>query len=215
MHVGNGVDQRWKGSIVWQGKKSASVYIEEGPERSVDPVITLISALPKPQRRDWMLEKATELGLTEFLPCEFERSARERLPVQRFERVVREAASQSRRWYLPQSSKSVQSRDLPELLKDRMRNGTNVYLLDLPVRDNLLEPLDLFRSLEKAESRTVVVGPEGGFTHGERDEWALLREDFPQQCFQVALGKNVLRVETAAIAFLSYLSISMVGKLNT
>lgn len=140
--------------------------------------LTIASAIPKGDRAEWMVQKLTEIGVAEIalLHCarsivrwEGERGARQR---SRLERVAREAAMQSRRTWLPRVIG-------PEAFTTiALRPGTV-----------LAEPSGVAAGEVAEECRTIVIGPEGGFSEDE------LANGLPM----VRLGEQVLRIETAAL----------------
>ncbi len=137
---------------------------------------TLICAVPKGDRPDFIVQKATELGVGAVLFAPFERSVvrwdtrRAGGQLERLRRIGREAAMQSRRLTLPHVE--LITADDPRL------HGRGVAAAEPGG-----PPFDA------AWTSTIVVGPEGGFTEGELATW-------PRR---VGLSSNVLRVETAAM----------------
>ena len=141
-----------------------------------EPAATAVfSAIPKGDRPEWMVQKLTEVGVTSMGFIECARSvvqwdaARRPRQMERLRRIAREAAMQSRRLWLPHV------RDVVPF--DEAIKSINCAIAD-PDGDELDATID-----------TVLVGPEGGFTEGERNSGAR----------RVALSANVLRVETAAL----------------
>ncbi len=171
------------------------VVIEKLRGREPGLETELYAALIRFERLEWMLEKATELGLSRFhaFPAErsekgLEMAARKRLP--RWERVAREASEQSRRTVLPRICEPLD--DLPLLA----RNLTTGFLLDeLPDAPPILSAVPKERGLEDRVG--ILVGPEGGWTERERIRLAAAGWT------RVSLGTQVLRAETAAIAALA------------
>jgi 16S rRNA (uracil1498-N3)-methyltransferase len=163
------------------------------------PVIhtTLFAALIKFERFEWMLEKATELGIGEVTPVQTERSekgleqaARKRLA--RWQRIAREASEQSRRVRLP-------SIELPIGLADALRAGVgHRFALDEAGGHPIFAALPEVRQL--GDRVALLVGPEGGWTDRERTEIAAAGWS------AVSLGGHILRAETAAIAGLAILN---------
>ena len=153
---------------------------ETAPVQEPAPIqLTIASAIPKGDRAEWMVQKLTELGVTEiaFLHCarsvvrwEGERGVRQ---LQRMRRVAREAAMQSRRVWLPALTGPVPT--------DTMLSRPHAVLA---------EPAGSTRDQLPFRPSTVVVGPEGGFSPEE------LSVDVPW----LRVGDQILRVETAAIA---------------
>ena len=139
------------------------------------PRAAVLSAIPKGDRPEWIVQKLTEVGVTSmgFIHCarsvvQWDATRRLR-QMERLRRVAREAAMQSRRLWLPQLCDVV---PFEEAIK-----SINGAIAD-PDGDDLDAVVD-----------TVLVGPEGGFTEGELGAAAR----------RVSLSANVLRVETAAL----------------
>jgi 16S rRNA (uracil1498-N3)-methyltransferase len=174
--------------------------------RTLEPVaaapetvrLILCAALVKFDHFEWMIEKATELGVAEIVPFEavrsergLERAAHKR--VERWRRVALEASQQARRARLPEIT---EPQTLAEVLR---RPATYRFALDEdPAAPPILNALPDRRSPE--ESVALLTGPEGGWTSEERAEfraagWA-----------PVSLGPLILRAETAAMAGLAVVS---------
>ncbi len=146
------------------------------------PPVTVGFALTKGERPDWAVQKLTEVGVDRILLLETVRSvvrlgadAAERR-VQRWRRVAREAAVQSRRTFLPQVVGVV---PLSDVLADAGNEPGRAVCLAEPGG----EPPSLSRPV-------VLVGPEGG--------WA--PEELGQGLPALGLGPSVLRTESAAVA---------------
>jgi 16S rRNA (uracil1498-N3)-methyltransferase len=174
------------------------------PVLSPEPVVrtTVLASLIRFERFEWMLEKATELGVARVVPVQAERSekgleraAGKRLP--RWNRIVREASEQSRRARLPEIGAAV---DLAEALGIE---ASLRYVLEEGEAPPLLSALPADR--KPGESIALLVGPEGGWTDRERRQIAASRND---NSFwrPVSLGNEILRSETAAIAALAILN---------
>ena len=159
--------------------------------------LTLIAAMVKFDRFEWMIEKATELGVERILPMEATRSERgllerSRKRAERWRRIALESSQQSRRTTVP---------DILPAVRFQASLGESAgyrYFLDEAGAPALLELLPAER---KASDQTaVMIGPEGGWTNGERESataagWSL-----------ASLGPLILRAETAAVAALSLVS---------
>jgi len=161
----------------------------EPPPHPAD--VTLCAALVKFDHFEWMIEKATELGVTEIVPVEAVRTEKGLLHaahqrVERWRRIALEASQQSRRAILPQIQE-------PEKL-------AGVLKRNLPLKLALDEEggAPLVSALKKSVPHgAVLVGPEGGWTEEERSEFLALGWT------QISLGPLILRAETAAIAALA------------
>jgi 16S rRNA (uracil1498-N3)-methyltransferase len=160
--------------------------------------VHLYPALFKFDRFEWMVEKATELGVTSLHPFEAARSERglaeaARKRIARWERIALEASQQSRRTHLP-------SIHMPTQLKAALDVETPVRLLldeesSAPPILSVVDDLSSSRSVD--DSIALIAGPEGGWTEEEK---SLLRTAGWRPC---SLGQTVLRAETAAIAAIS------------
>jgi 16S rRNA (uracil1498-N3)-methyltransferase len=159
--------------------------------------ITLLQSLPKGRKFEWILQKGTELGVTDFWPLltqhtvtrPNERSLRSKLA--RWRRIVTEAAEQSRRAIVPQVHPP---RTLHEACGP-IAPGTLALLLTVHA-----EAVPLREALGAADAPCALrlyVGPEGGFSTVEVE---MARE---AGIVLVSLGSRILRAETAPIAALS------------
>jgi 16S rRNA (uracil1498-N3)-methyltransferase len=158
-------------------------------EETTSYAVTLATAIPKGDRFDWLVEKATELGAERLVPLVTERSVVDprNSKLDRLRRMIIEACKQCRRSRLMALESPIQWADW---LK-REREGLRL----LAARDGL--PW-LQRPPGLSSGRVLLaVGPEGGFT---ADEEAQARA---VGWHPIRLGANVLRVETAGIAGLA------------
>jgi 16S rRNA (uracil1498-N3)-methyltransferase len=160
------------------------------------PVRTILcAAIIKFDHFEWLIEKATELGVAEIVPViavrterGLDKAAEKRL--ERWRRIAVEASQQSRRTYLPIVHES-------RALEDAYSIAANYrYALD---EDPGGAPFMAALPADRAASDKVaiLVGPEGGWTAEER-------EGFQKAGWtRVTMGPLILRAETAAIAALS------------
>ena len=153
--------------------------------------ITLVAALIKFDRFEWMIEKATELGVERILPVETARSEKGLFEAsgkrtERWIRIARESSQQSRRVRAPEILPAVRLEvSLGEPAEHR-------YWLEEAGAPPLLRRLPA--SPQPFASVALFIGPEGGWTDGERAQ-AVTAGWQP-----VSLGPLVLRAETAAAA---------------
>ena len=168
------------------------------PARKTSPIV-LGQALIKSDKMEWVIQKATELGVDTLVPIHSAHSVikprPERLDHQRtrWERIARDAAQQSERWTIPtianpvdlvQVCRQYASAPVKGLLVERSR-GCSLGTMPLPQ--------------DQQHPIVLLVGPEGGWT---ADEQRLAQE---QGFLPLTLGPRILRAETAAIAALSIL----------
>lgn len=176
--------------------KIVSVHDEERPAHGIH----VVTAVPKGDRMETMLDMLCQLGVGRITPVLFEHSA----PgsgsgrAARWRRVVVESCKQSRRNHLPAIDEPVELVNWLSAPSMRPR-----WLAD---PDGVsLSPLLVGAARPGVGPPVVVIGPEGGVTDGERR--ALVDEGFEPVC----LGYGLLRVETAAIAVAAAWSIHTCG----
>ncbi|HIE64332.1 MAG: 16S rRNA (uracil(1498)-N(3))-methyltransferase [Nitrospira sp.] len=174
---------------------------EEGPPEENRPMIRLGIGLLKGEKMDWVVQKATELGVVRISPLVTQRVIARPRPdrakhqQRRWEKIAREAAQQSGRWKIP-------SLDLPASLPDFMMEtaGERLKMMFIQEASQKLAIRELIGSLSDfslAPQATLLIGPEGGWVQSERDGGV-------QQGFTpLSLGPRTLRAETAALAALS------------
>jgi len=138
---------------------------------------------------NFMIQKATELGVTKFLPVIFERTIVRKINKERLEKVIIEAAEQSNRITIP----SIED---PQKLKSFLSNDMDLIFTDLNT-DNT--KIDLKKLTTKPTC--VIIGPEGDFSEEEREE--ILKFNHVQP---IKINENILRSETAVISALSIIN---------
>lgn len=159
------------------------------------PMLTLVQAIPKADKFEWVLQKATELGVSEIWPVYSDHavvkpSARDAQKVERWQRICDEAARQcGRTWGVRvQPSMGV-------LEAGRSLSGPGLHRL-VVLDERSPRPFRSAFAPSNAASQAVAlfVGPEGSFSEAERAALATFHAHF------VHLGPAILRTETAAIA---------------
>lgn len=183
-------------------KASVQLLLERILPASRDslPMVTLAVSLIKEQRWDWMLQKATELGVSAIQPLITERSvirledAAVPKKLERWRAVLRSAAEQSEGLFIPEIY-------APLTLDDFLHtSGDKGLRLLLQERGENRKPLKAaLRQMSPEQTFLLAVGPEGGWSPAELS--AFEQADFTG----VSLGQRILRAETAAIAALSAL----------
>jgi 16S rRNA (uracil1498-N3)-methyltransferase len=159
----------------------------------------LHAALIKFDHFEWIVEKATELGVEKLVPFAAQRSERglERAAPKRLERwhrIAVEASQQSRRDHLPEIA-------APQTLREILDAPATVRIVcdEEPAgQRTLLEVLP--REKNSRDIVAILIGPEGGWTGPEREQFTAA------EWTPATLGPQVLRAETAAIAALSIVS---------
>jgi 16S rRNA (uracil1498-N3)-methyltransferase len=159
------------------------------------PLITLGQGLPKSDKMDWIVQKATELGTAFIVALITERTIvkvkDEEKRLVRWRRICREAAMQSNRTDIPRVEGIQTFGDYVRTLDP----GPGTLLL-LPWEEGTKPIKDVLREKPGVKNIVVLIGPEGGFSAAEA---ALAQE---KGFHAVSLGPNILRAETAAVAVL-------------
>ncbi len=138
---------------------------------------------------NFMIQKATELGVTKFLPVIFERTIVRKINKERLEKVIIEAAEQSNRITVPIIEE-------PQKLKNFLSNDLDLIFTDLNTSNT---KIDLTKFTTKPTC--VIIGPEGDFSEEEREE--ILKYNGVQP---IKINENILRSETAVISALSIIN---------
>ena len=138
---------------------------------------------------NFMIQKATELGVTKFLPVIFERTIVRKINKERLEKVIIEAAEQSNRITVP----SIED---PQKLKSFLNNDMDLIFTDLNTTNTKIDIKKL-----TTKPTCVIIGPEGDFSEQERDE--ILKFNGVQP---IKINENILRSETAVISALSIIN---------
>jgi 16S rRNA (uracil1498-N3)-methyltransferase len=138
---------------------------------------------------NFMIQKATELGVTKFLPIIFDRTVVRKINKERVEKIIIEAAEQSNRINMP-------SIEEPQNLKSFLNNNMDLIFTDLNSKNKKLD----LKSLT-ANPTCIIIGPEGDFSETEREQ--ILSFKGVQS---IKINENILRSETAVISAISIIN---------
>jgi len=141
-----------------------------------------------------MIQKATELGVTKFIPILSERTIVRKLNDKRLNKIIIEASEQSNRLKVPKLEKILK---LNEFLK--LNQNTNIIFGDLNTDNSKI-------NFKSSEPLCILIGPEGDFTVKERENILNLKKLIP-----LKINKNILRSETAAISMISIISFNLLS----
>tara|TARA_B100001057_G_scaffold391548_1_gene399791 strand:- start:6 stop:662 length:657 start_codon:yes stop_codon:yes gene_type:complete len=141
----------------------------------------------KSNYQNFMIQKATELGITKFLPIIFDRTVVRKINKERLEKIIIEASEQSNRINVP---KIEDAQDLKSFLKF---NSMDLIFTDLNSNN---KKIDKSKFAEKPIC--LIIGPEGDFSEAEREE--ILNFEGVQP---IKINENILRSETAVISAIS------------
>jgi 16S rRNA (uracil1498-N3)-methyltransferase len=141
-----------------------------------------------------MIQKATELGVTRFIPILTERTIVRKINEKRINKIIVEALEQSNRLKVPQLEEIVK---LGNFLKFNQK--TNIIFGDLNTNNNKL-------NIKGIEPLCILIGPEGDFTMQEREKILKLKNIIP-----LKINENILRSETAAISIISIVTFNLLS----
>ena len=141
----------------------------------------------KSNYQNFMIQKATELGVTKFLPIIFERTIVRRINVEKLKKIAIEASEQSNRVNIPLIE---QTQNLESFLNS---NSVDLIFTDL---NSTNKKIDKYKLTNKPTC--IIVGPEGDFSELEREKILTFKG-----VQAVKINENILRSETAVISAIS------------
>lgn len=205
IHLFDGQGHLYLAEITTITKKIVSVNILETLEGIAEsPLhIHLAIGISKGDRMDWVMQKATELGVTEITPLYTERTEiklkaeREAKKLQHWQQIIVSACEQCQRNTLPLLH---QPQKISLFIKEHQVN--HKLVLHHRTQETLQQAVS-----DKPQDISLLIGPEGGLSEEEIDE--ALRNGYKAVCF----GPRVLRTETAPITAISILQF-LWGDLN-
>ena len=143
---------------------------------------------------NFMIHKATEIGVTRFIPILTERTIVRKLNEKRINKIIIEASEQSNRLKVPSLDKLTK---LDAFLK--LNQNTNIIFGDLNTDNKKID-------LKNKNPICVLIGPEGDFSLKERESILQLKNTIP-----LKINDNILRSETAAISMISIISFNLLS----
>ncbi len=188
----NGSDGEWIGAVVSLGKKDAYFKLTEQTKPQPEPKnkAHLIFAPIKKQRMDFLVEKAVELGVTDFHPILTHHSEVRKVNAERIAAQITEAAEQCERLDMPQLHKLETLEKLLAAWDSKTKITACLEYYDAPHISEITFDND----------KAFIIGPAGGFEDAEKE--TITSYDFVQPA---DLGETLLRAETAALKCLSFI----------
>jgi len=141
-----------------------------------------------------MIQKATELGVSKFLPILTERTIVRKINEKRLNKIIVEASEQCNRLKVPKLEEIIK---LDNFLKFNQK--TNIIFGDLNTNNNKF-------NIKNTEPLCILIGPEGDFTTKEREKILKLKNIIP-----LKINENILRAETAAISMISIIAFNLLS----
>ena len=180
----------WKSEVIFLDKDRVEVrFLEKIKEANNLFKTELAICLVKKNPMDYILQKATELGVSKIIPIISERTEVKELNQDRAKKIVIEATEQSNQFEPPEIKNVMKLKDFLKTFNETSK----LLFADVNSKDNLkVEDLKNFKSL------CVLIGPEGDFSPLERD---LILQNIAVKPF--TLSSNILRSDTAVISAIS------------
>ena len=178
----------WEAKVLGISKNIVEFkIIKQLRQKEITKELWLAFSPIKSNYQNFMLQKATELGVTKFLPIIFDRTVVRKINKDRIEKIVIEASEQSNRINVPTIE---EAQDLNGFLK---KNLMNLIFTDL---NSNIKKIDKSKFTDKPVC--IIIGPEGDFSETEREKILSFKGVQP-----IKINENILRSETAVISAIS------------
>ncbi len=178
----------WEAKILGISKNTVEFkIIKQLRQKEITKELWLAFSPIKSNYQNFMLQKATELGVTKFLPIIFDRTVVRKINKDRLEKIVIEASEQSNRINVPTIE---DAQDLVSFLK---KNSMDLIFTDL---NSKIKKIDKLKFTDKPVC--IIIGPEGDFSEAEREKILSFKGVQP-----IKINENILRSETAVISAIS------------
>lgn len=189
----DGANGEWLGELTNLTKKEGHVSLIERlhPQPKQSRPIHLFFTPIKKHRMDWLIEKAVELGVSDFHPVITQNTEVRKVNENRLNQQIFEAAEQCERFEIPQLH-----------ILEKLENKLSTWADDIEIMaciERYNAPLIHKAGIKTASPIAFLIGPEGGFTKDEKDKIA-------SHTTAVSLGETILRCETAVVKALVLLN---------
>ena len=144
---------------------------------------------------NFMIQKATELGVTKFIPINSDRTIVRKINIERFKKITVESCEQSNRLKLPIIENVVS-------LKNFINQNDKIHIIfgDINTSNTVIN----IKNLSNLDPVCILIGPEGDFTEKEREQILKMKKIQP-----LKINENILRSETAVISTLSIVNYTL------
>lgn len=203
IYITNGKGLLFQAKLTLESEKKCVAEINKVEEKQKHNYYLHLAVAPTKNndRYEWFLEKATEIGVDEITPVICRYSERDKINLERLEKVVISSVKQSLQTHKPILNQEV---DYMKFMERNLRGG--LYIAHCDREFERVELVDRLR--EKPEREIVIlIGPEGDFSKKEIEK--AINKGFEP----VMLGKNRLRTETAAVVACA--SVEIMKKIKT
>lgn len=188
---------------------TAKIVTENYQSTELPVYIHLFQGLPKADKMELIIQKCTELGVSEITPVEMSRCVvrleekKKKSKTERWQTIAESAAKQSKRNLVPKVNTPL---SFANMLKEA--EALDLFLVPYENEDGMKATADCLSKIRGGMKIGVMIGPEGGFDEKEI-------ESCKEKGFvPVSLGKRILRTETAAITSVSMLMLYSEMKLE-
>lgn len=191
VRVFNGTDGEWRCTLSIDRKTAMLTPAVQTRDQVAGPDLTLLFAPIKKARTDFIVEKATELGVSCLQPVITDYTQSQRVRTDRMRLLAIEAAEQTERMDLPEIQEAA---PLAKILASWDRNTPLIFC------DEGADAAPLADQANQLANKPagILIGPEGGFSPKERDMLRALEFVIP-----ITLGPRILRAETAVVSALT------------
>ena len=192
-------DGEWLSEIIFLDRDRVEVkFLNKLKEPTKNSNIELAICLVKKSPMDTILQKATELGVTKITPIISERTEVKELNIERAKKIVIEATEQSNQFIPPVISDTIK---LSDFLKN-IDGSTKLLFADINSKHSIKT-----EDVKDSKSLCILIGPEGDFSHSERES---IHGNLTVKPF--TLSRNILRTDTAVISAISL--VNFINKFN-
>lgn len=179
-----------------KGENNINIIIDEVLKKEEDKMlkINLIVPVLKEQKMDYIIQKATELGVLTITPFISERGIVKinndngTKKVSRWQKIAKEASEQSKRNDIPKISRIITFKELEEI------SGIKIVC---STKEKVKNIKNVLKTYKDCDTMSIVVGPEGGLSN--REEEKLISSGY----IPVSLGERIMRVETVPLYIMS------------
>ena len=184
-------DGEWEAKVLSQSKSIIEFKITKQLRQKENIKELWLAFSPiKSNYQNFMIQKATELGITKFLPIIFDRTVVRKINKERLKKIIIEASEQSNRINVPIIE---ETQSLNNFLK---ANSVDLIFTDLNSVNNKID-----KSKLTDRPVCIIIGPEGDFSEAERAEILAFKGVQP-----IKINENILRSETAVISAISIIN---------
>ncbi len=203
-----GFDYNAKISDIQPGKIICDILSKVKSDTEPNINVTLFQGLPKAAKMDYIIQKTTELGISQIVPCALKRCVvkldgkkAEEKKCDRWQKISEEAAKQSGRGIVPKVHMPLSLKEVLDSTKDY-----DLFFVPYECEENTTIK-EVLTSVKSPQNVAFLIGPEGGFDASEID--AIKKAGIKT----VTLGKRILRTETAGEAVLAMIMYE-IGDIN-